>query len=69
MIVGISIGKNAKIKNSTIAENIHNDIPKKNFIERHPIIISVTTSFIVGFFLLFSFWKDIIIWIERVMQW
>ncbi len=65
--MGISIGDNNKIKNSTIAENIKNNIPKKNIIERHPVFISVITSFGVGLILLFSFWKDFILWIEGLI--
>lgn len=66
-MVGIFIGENNKIKNSTIAERIDNEIPKKNFIERHSVMVSIITSFVVGFVLLFSFWHDIISWMEGLI--
>lgn len=65
--MGVSIGDNNKIKNSTIAEKVEDKIPKKSFVERHSIIISIIVSFIVGFILLFSFWNDIILWIEGLL--
>ena len=65
--MGIFIGENNKIKNSTIAERINNEIPKKNFIERHSVMVSIITSFVVGFVLLFSFWRDIISWMEGLI--
>ena len=64
--MGIFIGEKKKKKNSTIAERINNEIPKKNFIERHSVMVSIITSFVVGFVLLFSFWHDIISWMEGV---
>ncbi len=65
--MGIFIGENNKIKNSTIAERINNEIPKKNFIDRHSVMVSIITSFIVEFVLLFSFWHDIILWMEGLI--
>ena len=65
--MGVFIGENNKIKNSTIAERINNEIPKKNFIERHSVMVSIITSFVVGFILLFSFWRDIISWMEGLI--
>ena len=41
-----------------------NNEEKKGFVSRHPIIVSVLISLIVGFILMFSFWKEIINWIE-----
>lgn len=61
------MGENNKIKNSTIAERINNEIPKKNFIERHSLIVSIITSFVVGFVLMFSFWDEIILWMEGLI--
>lgn len=64
----ITIGDGNHIKNSKIIakeNNYSNDKElQKTFAEKHPILISVIVSFIVGFVLLFSFWKDIIAWIE-----
>jgi hypothetical protein len=67
IVMGIFIGEHNRIKNSTIAERINNEVPKKNFIERHPVMVSVITSFVVGFVLLFSFWRDIISWMEGLV--
>ncbi len=64
----ITIGDGNHIKNSKIIakeDNCSNDKElQKTFAEKHPILISVIVSFVVGFVLLFSFWKDIIAWIE-----
>ena len=67
IVMGIFIGESNKIQNSTIAERINNELPKKNFLERHSVMVSIITSFIVGFVLLFSFWHDIISWMEGVI--
>lgn len=64
------IGSNNKITNSSIAVNIERDGTnekngrRKSFAEKHPVLISVLVSFVVGFILLFSFWKQIVTWIE-----
>ena len=52
-----NIGNGNKISNT-------NNEEKKGFVSRHPIIVSVLISLIVGFILMFSFWKKIINWIE-----
>lgn len=65
--MGIFIGDNNKITNSTIAEEITNKIPKKSFVEKHSVMVSMITSLIVEFILLFSFWDDIISWIEGLI--
>lgn len=67
IVMGIFIGESNKIQNSTIAERINNELPKKNFLERHSVMVSIITSFIVGFVLLFSFWHDIISWMEGLI--
>jgi hypothetical protein len=64
--MSINIGDHNKIKNSTIQE-INGDVlkeSKKNFAERHPVLISVAVSITVGFLMLFHFWQDIVTWIE-----
>ena len=61
--MGITIGDNNKINNSVITTG-ECAKSKKNWAERHPIIVSVLASFGVGFLLLFSFWKDIITFLE-----
>jgi len=65
----IKLGNKNKIKNSHIDHNINSDdLPKtkETFFQKHPIVISFTISFLVGFILLFSFWETIVIWIEQV---
>jgi len=65
----IKIGNKNKIKNSHIGHHINSDnLPKtkETFFERHPIIISFIISFLVGFILLFSFWDNIVMWIENI---
>ena len=66
--MGIQIGDGNKIRNSVIADNgkVENNGVKKKFYERHPILISVIVSFLVGFILLFSFWENIVTWIESL---
>lgn len=67
--MGIQIGDNNKIKNSIIAEDgeVSKGIQKKGFAERHPILIGLAISLMAGFILMFSFWKDIIGWIENMV--
>lgn len=69
----IKIGNNNKIKNSSVGHqvnavnNLNNKPPKKkSFSQRHPIILSVIISLITGFALLFSFWKQIVDFIENL---
>ncbi|ACK98094.1 hypothetical protein CN498_20710 [Bacillus thuringiensis] len=66
--MSIKIGDKNKIKNSNIGHQYNAPPPNKNktFVERHPILISFLVSLVVGFILLFSFWKDIIDWIEKL---
>ncbi|MBP1970021.1 hypothetical protein J2Z83_002129 [Virgibacillus natechei] len=66
-MMSIKIGDKNKIKNSVIGNN-NSQPPKGNFATRHPIIISIITGLLVGFIMLFSFWKDIVIWIEKLFQ-
>jgi len=70
----IKIGDNNKIKNSSIGHqiNLNTDDPSKNdkksnsFAQRHPILISIIISISVGFILLFSFWGNIVNYIENL---
>ncbi|HEF1898081.1 hypothetical protein ACTFSP_19540 [Bacillus cereus group sp. MYBK108-2] len=66
--MSIKIGNKNKIKNSSIGHQYNAATPteKKSFAERHPIIISFLVSLVVGFILLFSFWKPIVEWIENL---
>jgi hypothetical protein len=68
--LNIKIGDKNKFKNSSIGHHFgSNDQEpvKKNFAERHPIIISFIVSLVVGFILLFSFWDSVINWIEGLL--
>ena len=63
--MGINIGNGNKIVNSNIAEKIENtNLKKKRFYDKHPWICGGLISLFAGIILLFSFWKDIITWIE-----
>ena len=67
--VGIKIGDNNKFRNVTIAEKMNSKVGteeenKKTFAEKHPDLIGLFCSFVVGLLLLFNFWKDIITFIE-----
>lgn len=59
-----NIGNGNTISITDTDNQITNSEEKKSFVSRHPILISALISLIVGFLLLFSFWKDIINWIE-----
>jgi hypothetical protein len=72
-MANIKIGDSNKIKNSSIGHqtstvnNFNNKPPKKkSFAQRHPILLSVIISLITGFVLLFSFWKQIVDFIENL---
>lgn len=65
----VRIGDHNKIKKSIIAGRMQsqpndNTSTKKKFSERHPILLSIIVGLATGFLLLFSFWQDIVNWIE-----
>ena len=62
----ITIGNNNKISNSTIANNLKGGETNKNkgFYEKHPVICGFLISLVAGIVLLFSFWNQIIAFIE-----
>lgn len=64
----ITIGNGNTIKQSIISNKIDTDVPaektNKSFSDKHPIFLSVIIGLITGFILLFSFWGNIIDWIE-----
>lgn len=64
----INIGNGNKISNSKIVNEITQDLneEKKTFFEKHPVICSFLISLVAGVIALFSFWTDIIKWIEGV---
>lgn len=67
----IKIGDKNKINGSIIGEqnNIGIETKKKgSFFQNHPVITALLTSFVIGFLLLFSFWKDVINFIENIFR-
>lgn len=67
--MGVKIGNNNTIKNSNIAETMNGNITnppnnKKTFYDKHPIICGFIISLVAGIVVLFSFWNNIINWIE-----
>lgn len=64
--MGIIIGDNNNINNSLVNDGKMQK-EDRNWGERHPIIISALISFIVGFLLLFNFWKEIILFLEGLV--
>ena len=67
----IKIGDKNKIKGSIIGEqnNIGTETQKEDrFFQKHPVITALLTSFVIGFLLLFSFWKDVISYIENIFK-
>jgi hypothetical protein len=69
--MSIKIGDKNKIKNSSIGHqygqnNGNHKQVEKSSAEKHPVIISFLVSLAVGFILLFSFWKNIVNWIENL---
>ena len=68
--MGIQIGDNNKINNSTISERIETNKEaerKQSFYEKHPIICGFLISLAAGVVLLFSFWEKIISFLEEVL--
>lgn len=65
----IKIGNNNKIKGSHIGD-VNGSLSEPNksekFIEKHPVLTSIFGSFMIGFILLFSFWKSIVTWLESL---
>lgn len=68
--MSVNIGKDTKIgDNNAIGKNASVNVSKgttehKNFAERHPILIGLFCSLVVGIGLMFTFWSNIITWIE-----
>lgn len=61
--MSIHIGDNNIIKNSIFNGD---ESKKKKWVEKHPVFISIICSFLVGVILLFSFWQDIVSWLEGI---
>lgn len=65
----IKIGDKNKINNSHIGDvngSPGGNEPKKGFVEKHPVLTSALVSLVIGFILLFSFWKPIVKWVENL---
>lgn len=75
--MGIHIGDDNNISNAKIINNENyaaskesnekQDIAKKNFFEKHPVLTSIGISLFVGILLMFSFWDSLIQWIESLL--
>jgi hypothetical protein len=67
--MGIKIGNGNRMKNTIIAEHIEGETPtpKRKIYNQHPWLFTIVVSFVVGLVLLFSFWQDIISWIEGLI--
>lgn len=69
--MSIHIGNNNKISQSTFVsnlENINKKEDKKNFFEKHPLLLAITGGVIVSTLMLFSFWENIIKFIESIFK-
>lgn len=64
---GNAIGDNSSVKIEKPAEE-KKDETKNSWFKEHPLLTGIISSFIVGFFLLFSFWKDVISFIEGLVK-
>lgn len=64
--MGIKIGDGNKIINSNIAENIKIESKDKNdkFYDKHPWLCGIIISLLVGIFMMFHFWENVIKFIE-----
>ena len=65
----VKIGDRNKIKNSNIAGRLEKQAEssassKKKFSEKHPYLLNIIIGLLTGFVLLFSFWGEIVNWIE-----
>ena len=68
--MGIKIGDNNKIQNSTISEKIETskeNLEKKTFYERHPVICGFLISLFAGIVLLFPFWGKVVSFLEGLL--
>ncbi len=66
--MAINIGNNNKIQNSVINDGdlhipVENNLNKK-WVERHPLITGILVSLFVGLILMFSFWSELIGYLE-----
>lgn len=70
--MSIRIGDKNKIKNSSIGHqytsNEGNKEEKKKFHEKHPVLFNLLISLVGGLIVLFSFWENLIEWIENFLK-
>ena len=69
--MSIHIGNNNKISQSTFvsnSDNINQKEDKKNFFEKHPLLLTVTAGEFVSAIMLFSFWENVIKFIEGIFK-
>ncbi|UZJ78760.1 hypothetical protein [Fictibacillus sp. KU28468] len=68
----IKIGDGNKIKSSIIGHNHNNNSnsspSKPNFLTNHPVLTGIFASVIASIIMLFSFWKDLVYWIENLFK-
>lgn len=63
----VRIGDGNTLKNVSIVTGGDGSLKKESFYEKHPLICNIGVSLAVGFILLFSFWDNIIRFIEGVV--
>lgn len=66
--MSIRIGDKNKIKKSKIGHTYNSNPPQKGFVTRHPFLSGVLISIVAGFIMLFSFWENIVKWIESIFK-
>lgn len=69
--MSIHIGNNNKISKSTFisnSNNINQKDDKKNFFEKHPLVLAVAGGVFASTIMLFSFWENIIKFIEGIFK-
>ena len=69
--MGIHIGDNNQISNSNFTSNTNKSQKQnndKNFFERHPFILTVTSGILIAFIMLFNFWQEIVVFIEKLFK-
>lgn len=66
--MSIRIGNKNKFKKSTIGHQYNSSKEKKKFHEKHPFLFGIFVSLFAGLILFFSFWTDVVHWIENFFQ-
>lgn len=64
----IYIGDGNQIKNSAIGNKLENaKMERGSFFNKHPILTGVIVAVVGGVILMFSFWENLISWVEGVI--